>query len=64
MKNKVKFYLFNNNTQKTKVIDCNLKESHDLFCSESIKIENGLSDFNYCDITVNDKLLRSFKGGF
>lgn len=60
MDNKVIFYKFNNNTQETDITECNLEQAHDLYIEEVIKYEKGISDYNYFDITVNGKLLRSF----
>ena len=59
-KREVVFYKFNDTNQKTEVIKCDLEKAHDLYVEESIKIEKGISDYTYFDITVNGKLLRSF----
>jgi hypothetical protein len=57
------FYCFKDGfRQKSNVIKCeNLQEAHNLFDVQYVKYKNGVCEWDYFDITVNGKLLRSSK---
>lgn len=59
LKKKVIFYCFKGSTQKTKVIPCDLSQAHKLFNEEYAKKKSGVCEWDYFDITINGKLLRS-----
>lgn len=63
MENNVVFYCFKNSTEDTeqdsKVLSCGLKQAHNLFSQEYAKKSSGICKWDYFDITVGGKLLRS-----
>ena len=53
------FYCFMESSQKSDVIICNLGKAHELFVEEHAKKKSGICEWDYFDITVYGKLLRS-----
>lgn len=62
-KKEIIFYCFNRSSkesgQESQVIDCELGTAHELFDKEYSKKKEGRCKWNYFDVTVNGKLLRS-----
>ena len=59
LNNKTVFYCFKESPQKFDVIPCDLGQAHRLFNEEYAKKKCGVCEWDYFDITVKGKLLRS-----
>lgn len=47
-------YKFNSNTQKTEIVKGGIEKLYPLFWEEVEKIKEGLSDFTYIDISIEE----------
>lgn len=52
-------YKFNSDNQKTDVIKCRLNLANDLFEKELALMQDQASLYNYMDITINGKMVKS-----